>query len=466
MILKRFYDTNLAQASYLVGCPGAGEALVIDPNRDIDQYIEAAAQEGLRIAGVTETHIHADFVSGSLELSERTGATLFLSDEGDADWKYAFAAHPNVKLIRNGDTIRVGALRFDIIHTPGHTPEHIFFVLTDEAATTEPCCAFTGDLLFAGDVGRPDLLETAAGFKGTMESGAKDLYRSLQKLNRYPSHLLVWPGHGAGSACGKSLGGVPVTTLGYECATNWALNADTEKSFVNVVLDGQPDPPRYFKEMKRVNKAGPAAVDFGAPSRLGGNRLLAALNAGEVIIDIRTSEEVAAGYGPGTLHIPLGTSFTTWSGWLLPYDRPIYLLAASAQDAEQARRELAMIGLDDVRGWFGADALRALEDSNRLERVRQITAEELLNRDDVAVLDVRSRMELEEGSVRGSTHIPLGELQDRLAEVPRGKAIVVHCAGGVRSPMAVSLLRKSGVTELLNLVGGFSDYELAARKRG
>ena len=464
MILKRFYDDKLAQASYLYGCPGAGEAVVIDPNRDVEQYIEAAAAEGLRITGVTETHIHADYASGSLELAERTGATLYLSDEGDGEWKYVFADHPNVRLIRDGDAVRIGSLRLDVAHTPGHTPEHLAFVLTDEAASAEPCCAFTGDFIFAGDVGRPDLLEKAANFEGTMEKGARVLFDSLQKFKRYPAHMLLWPGHGAGSACGKRLGGVPVTTLGYECATNWALRVDSEKGFVEGVLAGQPDPPTYFKEMKRMNKAGPAMLGaLGSPERWGAGRFVSTLDEGHVVVDVRNSGDVAAGYAPGTLHIPLGKSFVTWAGWLLPYDRPIYLLAGSKNDAATATRDLALIGLDDVRGWFGTDALQAYRQSHgAVETVPQITARDLLDglqSEKVKVLDVRSESESAGGAIDGATNIPLGELEGRIGEVPRDRPLVVHCAGGLRSPMAVSILRKHGLTSVKNLIGGFDAYK-------
>jgi hydroxyacylglutathione hydrolase len=461
MILKRFYDNRLAQASYLYGCPQSGEAVVIDPCRDVDQYLEAAEAEGMRIVGVTETHIHADFASGSLELAERTGATLYLSDEGDEMWKYAFADRPNVRLIRDGDQIRIGALRLDVVHTPGHTPEHLAFILTDEAASTEPCCAFTGDFLFAGDVGRPDLLERAANFEGTMEKGARVLYHTIQKFRVFPAHMLVWPGHGAGSACGKSLGGVPVTTLGYECATNWAFQVDAEEAFVEDVLSGQPDPPVYFKEMKRLNKAGPDPVGpLGAPIRFGARRLEELLDQGQIVLDTRPSEEVATSLAPGALHVPLGKSFTTWSGWLLPYDQPIYLIAADEAAATEARRDLAMIGLDDVRAWFGREAVSGL--GARLESVPQITADEVLGKveaGEVTLLDVRFSSEVEEGAVAGSIHIPLGQLERRLAEVPKGKPLVVHCAGGVRSPMAVSLLRKHGVRDAANLMGGYAAIE-------
>lgn len=464
MILKRFYDESLAQASYLIGCPGAGEALVIDPNRDINQYIEAAAAEKLRIVGVTETHIHADFVSGSLELAERVGAKLYLSDEGDDEWKYQFADDANVELIRDGDEIRIGALRFDVVHTPGHTPEHISFVLTDEAAASDPCCAFTGDFIFAGDVGRPDLLEKAAKYEGTMEAGARVLFHSLQKFRRYPSHMLLWPGHGAGSACGKSLGGVPVTSLEYECSTNWALKTDSEDAFLKEVLSGQPEPPTYFKEMKRINKAGPAkAGPSGAPVRFGGVRLLELLDQGSIVVDVRDSEGVAAGFIPGTLHIPLGKSFATWAGWLLPYDQPIYLLAESEEAAAGAGAELWKIGLDDVVGWFGSDALAAYKSlRSDLELVPQVSADELMTRvksGQALVLDVRNESELPNGSIEDSVNIPLGELEDRISEVPREKPLVVHCAGGLRSPMAISILRKHGFEQVENLIGGYSSVK-------
>lgn len=463
MILKRFYDEPLAHASYLVGCPAAQAAIVIDPNRDLDQYIEAAAAEGLRIRGVTETHIHADYASGSLELAERTGAALYLSDEGDADWKYAFADRPFVKLIKDGDELRLGQIRLDVLHTPGHTPEHLSFVLIDESASNEPCCAFTGDFLFVGDVGRPDLLERAAGIVGTMERGARELYRSIQSFKGYRDDIVIWPAHGAGSPCGKSLGGVPATTLGYELKTNWALRALSEENFVREALAGQPDPPVYYKEMKRLNKEGSGPVgSLGAPPRLGGDVFLDLLNKGEIVVDTRSTAEANAGAAVGALHIPLGKSFTIWAGWLLPYDRPIYLLAANREEAAKAKRNLAMIGLDDVRGWFGPDALSAYADAHGgLETTLQVKADELpdlIDSGEVAVLDVRNRSETAVGAVPGALNIPLGRLQSRMDEVPRDKALVVHCASGVRSTIAISILRRNGFRRLSNLVGGYAAF--------
>ncbi|MCH7944476.1 MAG: MBL fold metallo-hydrolase, partial [Armatimonadetes bacterium] len=285
MILKRFYDEKLAHASYLVGCVATGEAIVIDPGRNVDPYIEAANKEGVRITAVTETHIHADLLSGLRELSARTGAQMYLSDEGTEEWKYAFADDPKATLVKDGDSVRIGNVRLDVLASPGHTPEHISFILTDEAAADQPLGAFTGDFVFVGDVGRPDLLERAANIKGTMEPGARQLFDSIQKFRSFDDGLIIWPAHGAGSACGKSLGGVPVSSLGYEKLSNWALKIDDEQEFVDEVLSGQPELPKYFAMMKKLNKEGPAILGgFKMPPRIGGDRVLDLLESGEQVV--------------------------------------------------------------------------------------------------------------------------------------------------------------------------------------
>ncbi len=278
MFVKRFFESSLAQASYLIGCQAAGEAIVIDANRDVDQYIAAAADEGLRITHVTETHIHADYVSGSRELAQKTGASLELSDEGDQDWKYQFA---HARKLKHGDRITIGNISLDVLHTPGHTPEHLTFLVTDGAAADRPIAAITGDFVFVGDVGRPDLLERAANIKGTMEAGARTLWKSLRAFASQEDWLQIWPGHGAGSACGKGISAIPSSTLGYEKRFNWAFNVKSEDDFVTAVLAGQPEPPTYFARMKRINKEGPAllggfhlpvAARCGDASRAAGSR--------------------------------------------------------------------------------------------------------------------------------------------------------------------------------------------------
>ncbi|HUQ45316.1 MAG TPA: MBL fold metallo-hydrolase [Gemmatimonadaceae bacterium] len=466
MLLKRFYDTKLAQASYLIGCAATGEAIVVDPNRDVEEYIRAATAEGMKVTHVTETHIHADFVSGSRELAQRTGAQLLLSDEGDADWKYAFAAEAAATLLHDGDVFMVGNLKFDVLHTPGHTPEHLSFLVTDTPATDKPMGAITGDFVFVGDVGRPDLLEKAAKIAGTMEAGARTLFQSLQRFKQLPDYLQIWPGHGAGSACGKALGAVPFSTIGYERIANWGFTVSGEREFVERVLAGQPEPPRYFAEMKRINREGPRVLGgFRRPERLPASRLASLLANGALVVDTRSATEYAARHVPGTINIPLNKSFNTWAGWLVPYDRDFVLIVndSCSHCVDEAVRDLAMIGLDRVAGYLGADVLDEWAAGGReLGTVAQIGAAELaesLQAGDVTVIDVRGHAEWEAGHLPGVKNIPVGYLADHLNEVPRDRPVVVHCQSGARSAIAASVLRAKGFTNIVNLTGGFAEWQ-------
>ena len=468
MILKRLYDESLAQASYLIGCAATGEALVVDPNRDADQYVRLAEAEGVEITHVTETHIHADFVSGARELAERAAARLYLSDEGDENWKYAFAAEHDAVLLKHGDTFNVGNVRIDVLHTPGHTPEHLSFLVMDTAAADRPIAILTGDFVFVGDVGRPDLLERAAKVEGTMVAGARTLFRSLQKFKQLPDYLQIWPGHGAGSACGKGLSAIPHSTVGYERMFNWGLSMDDEDRFVQAVLAGQPEPPKYFAEMKRINKAGPPLLGGARrPRRLPETRLPRLLDEGALVVDTRHAADFAAGHVPGTLGIPLNRSFTTWAGWLVPYDRDFYLVLddTCTSCVEEAVRDLSMIGLDRVAGYFGVEAVGAWAAEGReLQSVRQTTSRELaeaLPAGSVAVLDVRGAAEWEAGHLPGVPNIPLGYLEERLDEIPRDLPVVVHCQGGARSAIAAGLLQARGFPHVINLTGGFAEWAAA-----
>ena len=465
MLLRRFYDTKLAQASYLIGCQKTGEAIVIDANRDVAQYIVAAAEDGVRVTHVSETHIHADFVSGSRELAQRTGATLLLSDEGDADWKYAFAAESGATLLHDHDVFMIGNLKFEVLHTPGHTPEHITFVVTDTPASSQPIGAVTGDFVFVGDVGRPDLLEKAAKVMGTMEAGARTLFHSLQKFRTLPDHLQLWPGHGAGSACGKALGAVPTSTLGYEKIVNWGLRIDDEQEFVNAVLEGQPEPPKYFAEMKRINRMGPAI--FGAVSRpapLDLTHLDALLTSGTPIVDTRAADVFAAGLIPGMINIPLNKSFSTWAGWLLPYSTDAYVIVDS-EDVDTVVRDLAMIGLDRVAGYFPTSVISEWTDAGRsLDVIVQRTpAQVAAMMDDarVTVVDVRGATEYDAGHLRGVRNIPVGHLADHLPELPRDTPLVLHCQSGARSSIGASVLRAHGFANVINMTGGFGAWDAA-----
>ncbi|MGE0351904.1 MAG: rhodanese-like domain-containing protein [Gemmatimonadales bacterium] len=466
MLFKRLYDDGLAQASYLIGCAATGEAAVVDPNRDLEAYLAMAQAEGLRITTVTETHIHADFVSGSRELAHRTGARLMLSAEGGRDWQYRFAADAGAELLREGSSFRVGNIRFDVRHTPGHTPEHISFIVTDTAGATEPMGVLTGDFVFVGDVGRPDLLEKAARVAGSAEQAARTLFQSLQRFKALPDYLQIWPGHGAGSACGKGMSAVPQSTAGYERLFNWAFSVEDESEFVSRVLAGQPEPPKYFAEMKRVNKEGPRLLGgFPVPPVLDAGRLESVLKAGALVIDTRNAAAHAAGHIPGTIGIPLNRSFVTYAGWLIPYDREFYLLVeeAGGETIRRAVRDLAMIGLDRVAGTFGDGVIAAWTSSGRaLDRIPEVSARDLAGaRNGHAVVDVRWQAEWEAGHLPGARHVPLGYLTDRLDELSRDQPLVLQCQTGARSVIAASLLQAQGFSRVSNLAGGMVEWEKA-----
>jgi hydroxyacylglutathione hydrolase len=443
---QRFFEPKLASASYLVGCQKCGEAIVIDANRDIEQYIDAAAAVGLTIAYTTETHIHADFVSGTRALAARTGAEVLLP-----------------ALLADGDHIDIGKVRLDVMRTPGHTPEHVIFILTDTGTTARAWGALTGDFLFVGDVGRPDLLERAVRVQGTAESGARALFASLRRFRELPVDLQIWPGHGAGSACGKALGAMPSTTLGYELATNWALQITDESTFVRGVLEGQPEPPRYFAIMKRVNSAGPdREPTTPRPPRMPDAALGPLLDAKAMIVDLRRADAFAAAHVPGTINIPLTRSFPTWAGSVLPYDADIYLIGDDERATIEATHDLSLIGLDRVAGRFTRQVIdRRREAGGAIGTVAQIDARTLadaLRTGTVAVLDVRDESEWDEGHLAEAIHLPLATLASRLGDIPRGRPVVVHCQAGSRSAIAASVLTASGIRDVRNLSGGIAAW--------
>ncbi|MFZ1755500.1 MAG: MBL fold metallo-hydrolase, partial [Caldilineaceae bacterium] len=454
MLLKYFYDEKLAQASYLVGCVATGEALVIDPARHVTPYLAAAEKEGLRITHVAETHIHADFVSGSRELAAATGATIYLSDIGDADWKYAYADDPNVLLVRDGDSWKVGNIKIDVLHTPGHTPEHIAFQITDTAGADKPMGIFTGDFLFVGDVGRPDLLEEAAGLVGTKEVGARQQFATVERFKKLPDYLQIWPGHGAGSACGKALGAIPSTTLGYEKLFNPAFQWDEEEPFVEWLLADQPEAPTYFAQMKKVNKMGPALLrSLPSPINFDRSTLDGIIEDGGQIFDLRNRGQFAASHAPGTVNVPADSSgFVTWLGWLADYDRPVYVLLPSVASEQEILRDLRSIGIDSVPGYFSPDVL-----THRTQALPVVTARELAKRlpqNCLLIVDVRGETEYREKHIVGALHIPLGYLARRAEELPKDRTIVTQCATGYRSQIAASLLQAAGFEDAISLNEG------------
>jgi hydroxyacylglutathione hydrolase len=466
VIVKRFFDQKLAQTSYLIGCGRKGVAIVVDPNRDIAKYVEMAAAEKVRIAHVTETHIHADFLSGARDLARATGAQLHLSDEGDAAWKYAYAASDGAHLVRDGDTIMVGNVRVTVVHTPGHTPEHISFLVTDTAAADEPIGICTGDFVFVGDVGRPDLLERAAKVAGTMEASARTLYRSLEKFKQYPDWLQVWPGHGAGSACGKGLSSVPHSTVGYEKRFNWAFSVANENAFVAAVLEGQPEPPKYFAMMKKLNKEGPAPFDAAREPRAATLAdVQAALTAGTPVMDTRRTADFAAAHVPGTFNVPRSQSFVSYAGWFVPYDRDLMLITTDDAATRDAVADLALIGVDRVAAAAPAsiiDQLRAQGGAvGSIEQLSPAEASARVASGAGAIVDVRGRSEWEGERIEGTPNVIYGQIADRLAELPKASTIILQCESGSRSAIAASVLASRGVTNVAQLVGGITAWEAA-----
>ena len=454
MLLRYFYDEKLAQASYLVGCVATGEALVVDPARNVAPYLRAAEREGLRITHVTETHIHADFVSGSRELAAATGATIYLSDMGDANWKYTYADDPNVLLVRDGDSWKVGNIKVDVLHTPGHTPEHLSFMITDTAGADRPMGVFTGDFLFVGDVGRPDLLEEAAGYKGTKEVGARQQFQTVERFKALPDYLQIWPGHGAGSACGKALGAIPSTTLGYEKLFNPAFQLAQEDAFVAWLLDGQPEPPKYFAQMKKINKLGPPLISaLPTPMNFDRATLDDIIEDGGQVFDLRNRGQFAFAHVPGTINVPSdNNSFVTYMGWLVDYERPVYVLLPSIDAEREILHDLRSIGIDYVPGYFSPEVL-----THRTQALPVVTARELAKRlpqNGIVIVDVRGKAEYAEKHIVGARHIALGYLPDQLAALPKDATLVTHCASGYRSQIAASLLQAAGFENVVALNEG------------
>ncbi|MGM0896244.1 MAG: MBL fold metallo-hydrolase [Bacillota bacterium] len=462
MLLRYFYDEKLAHASYVVGCQKTGEAVVVDPMRDITAYADLAKKENLNIVGALETHIHADFVSGSRELNDRFGTKLYISDEGDADWKYQNLDGISHQLLKDGDQFMIGNLVFEVMHTPGHTPESISFLLTDKGGSADkPMGIFTGDFVFVGDVGRPDLLEKAAGIQGTSESGAVAMYKSIERFKALPDYLQVWPAHGAGSACGKSLGAVPSTTVGYEKAFSWAMQFDDEASFKKALLEGQPEPPYYFAVMKSVNKVGQKLIkNLPELKEINSAADIEALLAdGKQVLDMRPADAYSKGHIKGTINIPFNNSFTNWAGWVVDYDKPLYLLL-DTEVLDEALTALRSIGIDEVYGY--APVEKIMEQAENLATYENVTpaeANEMVEKGEAYVLDVRNQTEFDEGHIDNAKHIMVGTLKNRLDEVATDKTVIVQCQAGARSAIAASVLKANGIDNLVNMTGGYAKWQ-------
>ena len=457
VILKQFYLNCLAHASYLVGDEHSHVAAVVDPQRDIDQYVAFAGAHGLRIAHVVLTHFHADFIAGHLELRDR-GATIYLGASATAE--YAFTP------LADGDVIELGQVRLQALETPGHTAESISILVYDLAVSaTRPHAVLTGDTLFVGDVGRPDL-RVALGWSAAGLAGM--LYDSLRtKLLTLPDDSAVYPAHGAGSLCGKALSQDTVSTIGEQRRSNYALQPMTKAAFIELVTADQPDAPSYFTYDAVLNTKERATLDEALARELTPltlDRVLALQEVGAQVVDTRDPGDFAAAHLADSLNIGLGGQFATWAGTMLSRDRPIVIIAGPGREREAALR-LGRIGLDQVVGYL-KDGMLSLQDRPDLttttERLSaQVAAERLASNDPPLLLDVRAPREREAKHIAGSRAVPLNHLAERLQELPRDRPLLVQCAGGYRSSIAASLLRQRGFGNVSEIAGGVTAWEAA-----
>lgn len=458
MILKQYYLGCLAHASYLLGDEASATAIVVDPQRDVEQYVADAEKLGLTIRHVFLTHFHADFIAGHLELRDRCGATIHLGSRAEAE--YAFVP------MADGDTLEFPGMRLQVLHTPGHTIESISILVFDLAKdAAKPYAVLTGDTLFIGDVGRPDL---RASLGWTANDLGAHLYDSLHnKLLPLPDETLVYPAHGAGSLCGKKLSSDTVSSLGDQRRMNYALQPMTKEEFIRLVTADQPDAPQYFTFDAVLNTRERVTLEsnLGKVLRpIALDEVIRLGDAGAQVLDVREPAEFAKGHLAGSINIGLGGQYATWAGTLLDRVRPIVIVAEPGREQEAALR-LGRIGFDHVRGYLdcGMAALAARPDLVwPTERVTAaMVAEELAGAEPPLVLDIRSAREWYTGHIPGSVNIPLNHIQERMAEVPRERRIAVHCAGGYRSSIAASLLHQHGITNLIEMAGGIAAWDAA-----
>lgn len=461
MLFEQFETDGLAHYSYAVGCPAAGELAIVDPRRDVDVYLDYADRHDVAIRAVLETHIHADYASGARELARRTDAELSVSGHDRAeDYEVAF---PHADLL-DGDSIEIGAVRLAALHTPGHTPEHLSFLVYDRNRSADvPSLLLSGDFLFVGSLGRPDLLG-----EGAKRGLAEALHTSVsRRLSPLPDGVEVYPAHGAGSMCGSGMAGRSRSTLGNERIANPYLSDGLQRDeFVARILENVPPFPPYYRRMKRVNSEGPAILD-GLPGRrpIAVDRFREQIDAGAVVVDVRGRVAFGAGHVPGSFGIGVGSGLSTWASWVVPYDTPI-LLVAGDDDVEAASRGLIRVGLDDVRGHLEGGMRAWIDAGEPLAELPQIDPRALHDRlrgdSDVAVLDVRTDEEWEEGHIEGAVHVMGGFLEDNLDAIPAGdRTVAVVCDSDYRSTVAASVLQRHGFRNVVNVAGGMGAWRRA-----
>jgi glyoxylase-like metal-dependent hydrolase (beta-lactamase superfamily II) len=449
--IEHFYLGCLAHASYLVESDGI--AAVIDPQRDVDIYLDAAKQKNLKIEHIIETHLHADFVSGHHELADRTGARIYLGEGSGATFPHT--------AVKDGDSIHFGQCRFDFLQTPGHTLESICLAMADLSESSGPRAVFSGDTLFVGDVGRPDLSRDH-----TPQELAAMLYRSLHdKLLKLPDETEIFPAHGAGSLCGRQMGAERSSTIGKERRFNYALQARSCDEFVGLLTDGMPSRPEYFIRDVEMNRQGATALDsIPPPVPVRAPDVFRLQAEGAVVLDTRPAMEFAVAHVPGSLHIGLSGQYASWAARILGLDKRIILVGEDADHLRESQLRLARVGIENVQAYLKDGIAGWIAGGYELDYIPQISVQEFTDllgqeKDNMAVVDVREQAEISGGAMENSVRIPLGQLQDRTAELDRSKLLVVHCKSGYRSSIATSILRRAGFRDIANLTGGFDAWQ-------
>jgi hydroxyacylglutathione hydrolase len=464
MFFHQRFIPGLAIASYMIGDEKAKQVAVIDPTRDVDEFLRIAKEEGLHISHILETHVHADFVSGSAELKARLGgeAKVVVSGMGGKEWTPPYAD----VVVKDGDEVTLGGIRLKAVHTPGHTPEHVTWALYDDTRSKEtPWMLFTGDFLFVGDVGRPDLLGP-----GQQKQLAHDLYNSVfEKLKAVPDFTEIFPAHGPGSLCGKAIGSRRSSTVGYERRFNSALQPKQEAQWTDALLKDMPLAPPYFRRMKQVNSKGPAILGHEPPGqkRLTAKEIHQRLCEDCMVVDVRPKEAYAAAHVPDSINIPRGQNLPAWAGWVLPYDKHLVIVPSSPTEMSEVVTHLLRVGLDQIEGYM-EDGMDAWENQGLpIAKLETISVQELDDRMKADalqrpfVLDVRTETEWHGGHIDQALHIHGGVLKDRYGEVPRDRPVAVVCGTGYRGSIAASFLKSQGYQEVANVLGGMTAWKAA-----
>ncbi|MBN1852034.1 MAG: MBL fold metallo-hydrolase [Pirellulales bacterium] len=449
MLVEQYYVDGIAHLSYLVG--GTTTCAIIDPKRDVEDYLAAAAKLGLTITHILETHLHADFVSGHMDLARRTGATIYAPRSGRCTYDHVSVGEK--------DSFDIEGMHVEVLDTPGHTPDGVCYVFTDRSRGSEPVAVFTGDTLFVGDVGRPDL------FPGRGDELASQLYANLhQKILKLPDACLVYPAHGAGSLCGKAMGAMRISTIGYERRFNSALQHGTEAEFKKALLSGMPEAPGHFARCSDINRRGPALVaQMPSPRPLSRGEVQAQIDQGNIVLDARDYAAFGGAHVPGAYHIDAAHNFSTFAGWLLPAEKPIVLVAASDTQVAHLTTMLRRVGLDDVVGYLNGGMGPWIVGGMPIDHIPTTTVHEVEDwckqgKKPMVILDVRAQSEWDTSHIDGAVHIPLPAIRTRYEDLDRNATTVLVCKSGARASTAGSILQQHGFKNLAVMAGGMTAW--------